>query len=364
MSRRSSHTNILTFAALPFAVLVAGLATAQFTQDVAPPWRFGPGAEYAGWESFTEPNLGDNLPDDPSSSSGAVLVQTRPGAVITGGGNIYHPLAAARFEIRDEVDCDLQEVWVQTSTWGSVLDRTSPALVYIGCDGEAANAPAPSVTVLANYPNPQGMGTNEELLFVWDLGAVASDVREYVVSFEAEVAHLSLDAVLLDARTDCASPQSCQLGTAYCFGDGSGTPCPCGNSGAADRGCANSFAPTGARLSAWGSTSLAAGDLVLTAIGAVPNQPGLFFQADAAVNGGEGTPFGDGLRCAGSGVVRLEIAVPDADGALQSSIDVGARGGASAGETKRYQLWYRDPIGGPCGAGFNLTNGLAIAWTL
>ena len=35
--------------------------------------------------------------------------------------------------------------------------------------------------------------------------------------------------------------------------------------------------------------------------------------------------------------------------------------GVAPGETKRYQLWYRDPQG-PCGSTFNLSAGLAIAW--
>ena len=30
-----------------------------------------------------------------------------------------------------------------------------------------------------------------------------------------------------------------------------------------------------------------------------------------------------------------------------------------SGEVKHYQFWYRDPTG-PCGAGFNLSNGLSI----
>jgi len=32
-----------------------------------------------------------------------------------------------------------------------------------------------------------------------------------------------------------------------------------------------------------------------------------------------------------------------------------------SGVTKRYQFWYRDPFG-PCGVGFNLSNGYAIIW--
>jgi hypothetical protein len=34
----------------------------------------------------------------------------------------------------------------------------------------------------------------------------------------------------------------------------------------------------------------------------------------------------------------------------------------STGDTKRYQVWYRDPNGSPCGAQFNLSNGFEIVW--
>ena len=37
--------------------------------------------------------------------------------------------------------------------------------------------------------------------------------------------------------------------------------------------------------------------------------PGIFFQGDERVNGGDGDLFGDGLRCAGTNVVRLELPI-------------------------------------------------------
>jgi hypothetical protein len=35
----------------------------------------------------------------------------------------------------------------------------------------------------------------------------------------------------------------------------------------------------------------------------------------------------------------------------------------AAGDVKRYQLWYRDPASTPCGAQFNLSNGLEVIWS-
>lgn len=149
--------------------------------------------------------------------------------------------------------------------------------------------------------------------------------------------------------------------TSYCFGDGAGAPCPCANHGASGRGCSNSQG-AGALLWAEGSASIAAGGPVLRGAGVPPGRTALFFQADQAVGGGNGASFGDGLRCAGGDVRRIELRQADAAGELSTTVDVAARGGAAAGQSLRYQLWYRDPSIGPCGSGFNLSQGLAIAW--
>ncbi len=150
----------------------------------------------------------------------------------------------------------------------------------------------------------------------------------------------------------------------YCFGDGSGAACPCGNSGAADAGCANGSSAQGASLGASGSFRTTLADNVLSASGLVPGQPGLYYQGDNAINGGAGVPFGDGLRCAGGNVVRLEVAMADASGMSNTTQDLGSIGGVVAGDTKYYQLWYRDPSGTPCGSGFNVTNGISAMWSL
>jgi len=153
------------------------------------------------------------------------------------------------------------------------------------------------------------------------------------------------------------------VGASYCFGDGSGTGCPCSNSGGAGRGCANSSGP-GAILSAIGSASVAADDLVLRGSHMTPNQPGLYFQGNNASGGGSGNPFGDGLRCAGGGVIRLQVRFSDANGSSLTTLGIAAKGGCTAGQLKRYQAWYRDPSGSPCGTQFNLTNGYEITWEL
>ncbi|MCB9916303.1 MAG: hypothetical protein H6828_14340 [Planctomycetes bacterium] len=147
-------------------------------------------------------------------------------------------------------------------------------------------------------------------------------------------------------------------GTAFCAGE---LTCPCGNAGANGSGCANGTG-LGAKLDGIGSSSITTDNLVLFVDGLVPNQPGLLFQGDNQVNGGAGNPFGDGLRCAGGGVKRIQITVADGSGHTQSSVSIAGATGVVGGDTKRYQYWYRDPVLSPCGTAFNLSNGLEIAW--
>jgi hypothetical protein len=151
----------------------------------------------------------------------------------------------------------------------------------------------------------------------------------------------------------------------YCYGDGSGAACPCGNSGGACAGCANSSG-TGATLSVAGTPSLTADSIVLTADGLVSNLPCLFFSGTNQINTGNGVAFGDGLRCAGNAAVRIEVSAADVNGSCSSSVEVSTHGQAygntlSAGEVVNYQCWYRDNTG-VCGNSHNLTNGLTLTW--
>jgi uncharacterized membrane protein len=149
--------------------------------------------------------------------------------------------------------------------------------------------------------------------------------------------------------------------SSFCAGDGTGTACPCGNNGGSGAGCANGTGH-GATLSRTGTASASASSVVLQATGLVPNQPGLYFQGVNAINGGNGNIFGDGLRCAGGSVVRLQVRTANAGGSSSTSNDIATKGGVSSGDVRRYQLWYRDPMSSPCGSGFNLTNGVEITW--
>ncbi len=168
----------------------------------------------------------------------------------------------------------------------------------------------------------------------------------------------------LDITGDISSIATVTVGaggpTSYC--DGTAAACPCANGGAPGEGCANSTG-AGAVLSTSGSTSVSAADLVLSSIRLPPDQPGLYFQGNNAVNSGNGVPFGDGLRCAGGGVIRIQVRTSSSSGTSQTTTNIVAATGVQPGDTKRYQIWYRDPQGSPCGTGFNLSNGIEVSWT-
>src|SRR5690606_28926723 len=128
----------------------------------------------------------------------------------------------------------------------------------------------------------------------------------------------------------------------------SGTLCPCGNPGAPGRGCANSASNDGAVLLSSGSASISANDLTLLGGGLRANQPGLYFQGDNAVASGNGVVFGDGLRCAGGNVARIQVVSASVAGNSATTASISSEGGVSPGDLRRYQLWYRDPSIGPC----------------
>jgi hypothetical protein len=153
----------------------------------------------------------------------------------------------------------------------------------------------------------------------------------------------------------------------YCFGDGSGTPCPCGNSSelGQGRGCKHS-GNKGARLSVGGVASLAADSVVLHAYDLRPTST-LFFQGSTQLNLGLGLVFGDGLRCAGAPLQRLGLVDTPGDGYSTypdqtNTTPISLRGHVHAGEVKTYQVFYRD-TGSFCTPNmFNMTNGVVVVW--
>lgn len=147
---------------------------------------------------------------------------------------------------------------------------------------------------------------------------------------------------------------------AYCFGDGSGSACPCGPSGAAGAGCANSSG-SGALLAAQGSASVLADDLEFEVQGLPPGEPAVLFSGPFDAGGGQGVPFNDGLLCVGGGLARLGLRMAGGQGQAQWGPGLASTGGWLAGDTRRFQVWHRDPSASSC-TGSNLSNALEVTF--
>lgn len=151
----------------------------------------------------------------------------------------------------------------------------------------------------------------------------------------------------------------------FCSGDGTGTACPCGNSGAAGQGCGNSVFSAGASLGLLaGGASTLADTAVLQVAGVPPGVSCLYFQGTTA---SVGAVFGDGLRCATGAVIRLATNTADAAGIgrcpAAGDPPISVEGGVpTSGGLRTYQVWYRNAASFCTSSTFNLSNGLAIQW--
>jgi hypothetical protein len=159
----------------------------------------------------------------------------------------------------------------------------------------------------------------------------------------------------------------CAWGSPFCFGDGSGTPCPCANfsTPGADEGCLHSFG-IGGKLVASGVARITADTFVLSG-SRMPNSSALYFQGTSFPGSGAGTVFGDGLRCATGLVTRLGTK-PNTGGASQypaaGDTRISVAGQITAPTTRMYQVWYRNSANFCTPSGFNLTNGWRTFWSL
>lgn len=153
-----------------------------------------------------------------------------------------------------------------------------------------------------------------------------------------------------------------EVGASYC--PGTVLTCTvCNNPGSSGEGCRNSTG-FGAFVVGEGTASVTLDDLEFHCMNLPNNQAALLFVGTNAVNGGSGVPFGRGLRCAGGAVKRLQLEIAQNFEAMYGP-GLGTQGGWIAGDTRYFQVWYRDPNDSPtCAAEFfNLSNGVQITFT-
>jgi len=155
-------------------------------------------------------------------------------------------------------------------------------------------------------------------------------------------------------------------GSAYCFGDGTGTACPCGANGNPGEGCANTGGVGGATLTATGSAYINDETLQFHVVGVPGTKPGLILRAANQLNGGLGAPIGDGLLCVFGSMARSDVQ-ETLGGATTFSDFKGSPFGDwsfGAGVPTNYQFWYRDSSNTCSGWGFNLSNAWTVTWEL
>jgi hypothetical protein len=155
-----------------------------------------------------------------------------------------------------------------------------------------------------------------------------------------------------------------EAGSALCFGDGTGTVCPCGANGAPGQGCANTGG-SGSRMDGAGNALLSADTFGLVIVGAPANKPGLVLRAANQLNGGLGILVGDGLLCIVGQSARSQVQVTNANGNVAFVDFQGLPFGQSsygAGLPAYYQFWHRDPGNTCSGTGFNFSNAWAVFW--
>ncbi len=106
-----------------------------------------------------------------------------------------------------------------------------------------------------------------------------------------------------------------------------------------------------------GTPNVSTNGLSLTANNLPPNKPGLFFYGPNQIS----VPFGEGVRCVGGNLSRLSVLLTDGAGQANQMLDVtNVPSPILAGSQHNFQLWYRDPVGGP--SGFNLSDGLSVTF--
>lgn len=146
----------------------------------------------------------------------------------------------------------------------------------------------------------------------------------------------------------------------YCFGDGTMTPCPCGNAGTSGHGCSNYAFAAGGLLVTSGFASCSTDTLALTASNLFPTTPGLFLQGTVSIS--SGTAFGNGLLCVTGPTARLQVRFADSVGTASTTIPIHTVGMTNVGDLRHYQFYYRDDASFCTGAGFNTTNALSLTW--
>jgi len=193
LSDRTLIASALTFACAPAAL--GGIVNAY-----VPTWRGDSNATYSAWDTFTSAYLGPNSPDA-SGSALATLFNFGPGAIISGGGNIYGSGGPLFILINGGVlnaPNSPLEVVLNVGTAGTGLDLSSVTFTAITANGLMDFAPTTSEL---RYDEPiPGFGATQTRAFTWDLSSLSIPALGYQMSFRSSSPFMSLTGVSVDMR--------------------------------------------------------------------------------------------------------------------------------------------------------------------
>ena len=114
-----------------------------------------------------------------------------------------------------------------------------------------------------------------------------------------------------------------------------------------------------ASIGAQGDASKALDNLVISAVGLPATANALLVSGTSAID--PGTPFGNGLLCVGGALIRHGVHVASGGVILDAqNMQSPEYAGVQPGDTRYYQVFYRDPPAG--GALFNTTDAVAITF--
>ncbi|MBI5365248.1 MAG: exo-alpha-sialidase [Planctomycetes bacterium] len=151
-------------------------------------------------------------------------------------------------------------------------------------------------------------------------------------------------------------------GTPFCFGDGSITPCPCGNVGLAGHGCDIAQTTGGVCLTAQNFAPNGSGGGTVDLVGMnfpTGTTPLVFaLRANTLNQIANGVVFGDGLLCLGGTIQRITNTLAH-DGKVLFPLNH-----ASGTGRFDYQLWFRNLPQAFCDPlyGYNTSSALSLTW--
>ncbi|MFT7487213.1 MAG: hypothetical protein ACI9F9_003072, partial [Candidatus Paceibacteria bacterium] len=112
---------------------------------------------------------------------------------------------------------------------------------------------------------------------------------------------------------------------------------------------------TAASIGSSGPVSVADQDFTLTVSGVLPGKVGLYFYSALKAQ----VPFGDGLRCVGGALTRMDPpSTADSSGTNSRALQF-PTGEFQPGTVRNFQYWYRDPASPNL---FNLSDGLSVGF--